>query len=565
MPSAGDSCRTNPEKAPPVRVLIVDKADINRLGLKAALSSLPGFDVVGEAADGENALKAVLRLHPDVVILDIDLPQKGGMDALVQIKKATYGTRVIILTHQEDGNLVASATSSGADGYCLKDINSRQLTLAISKVMAGHRWIDPRLTRQITEVAVSRWQAGKKHGKLQELELKIFEMVAGGADSKEIASRLVLSLSEVQAIISSLVDKLLTSIEKPHLKTGSLTTAASQLWHKEALWIDTPKAKSGPETKDSASSLPAILRADGAFDGRYQLESVIGIGGMSIVYKAIHLHMERIVAIKVLHPDSVSNPKLIARLKAESKAISALEHPNIVSVHDFGVTEAGHPYLVMDYVEGQPLNKLFEQVSLVDAYRYIDIFAQVCDGLAATHAKGLIHCDLKPSNIMLQDNDTGRDLVKILDFGLAKFLPKDTSADVRLTDSYEVTGSPLYMSPEQCRGGTIDARSDLYSLGCIMYEAFAGRPVFDGNTPYKVFSQHLTDHPKRFIIDPSAKSIPPALEEIVFKTLEKKQDERFNSALEVKEALLGCNNHRKYSEIKAVPKERTVTQNPKLS
>ncbi|PWU01667.1 MAG: hypothetical protein C5B53_02540 [Candidatus Melainabacteria bacterium] len=531
-----ESSQAKGQSAKPIKLLIVDGLDIIRLGLRAALDLQPNFQVVADCADGDTAIKLAARYNPDLVIMDMDLPVLDGITATTQIKHQAPKTLVVIWTKHDDSDLVLAALGAGADGYCLKDLSSTELAEAMQSIMAGNRWIDTRVTPKLSQLTGS-WQKKLEEAPQQqvEVELKILQLIEQGASSKDVAKNLLLTDQEVTEIIERMVNKLLVSGEFQSSQRFANLRRVPDANGETAL---TEGSDQESNAKQALRVIPAILKTENAFAGRYKLISVLGVGGMGMVYKAMHLHMERTVAIKVLHPESAADPKVIARLKRESKAISALRHPNIVSVHDFGVTDSGQPYLVMDYVEGPSLENIFLQGIKVAPERYAEIFMQVCDGLTAIHAKGLVHCDLKPSNIMLQDDGSGRDQVKILDFGLVKFLPQGTSIDLRSTDSFEVTGSPLYMSPEQCNGSTLDPRSDIYSLGCIMYEAFTGKPVFDGTTPYKVFSQHFRELPKPFIVVQPPQPIEDRFERLVFKALEKEPESRFNTAQELKEELL---------------------------
>lgn len=524
----------------PIRILIADSVDVMRLGLRAAFDLMPDFEVVADCGDGNTAVKLAARLTPDLIILDADLPLLDGIAAVAQIKSQAPKTLILMCSSYNDRDVVLAALGAGADGFCLKDLGSLKLGNAIKEIVDGERWIDPRLSSKLGTTNGESNRKGSEPLKQIEAELKIIELVEQGASAKEIAKQLRLSDGTVTTIIERMVNKLLVSGEfESSERLSQLQKVPKKLGNgKKAIDFEPDNTKE--PSKPGLEAIPAILQTEGAFDGRYRIMSVLGIGGMGIVYKAMHLHMEREVAIKVLHPDSASDPKVIARLKRESKAISALKHPNIVNVHDFGVTEGGQPYLVMDFVEGQPLSDIFENHVPMSAERYADIFIQICDALSATHAKGLVHCDLKPGNIMLQDNGSGKDIVKILDFGLVRFLPQGSTVDLRSTDSFEVTGSPLYMSPEQCNGSTLDPRSDIYSLGCIMYEAFTGKPVFDGATPYKVFSQHFKEAPKPFLVVQPTEPIEDRFEAIVFKALEKDPEDRFGTALELKNALIRC-------------------------
>jgi serine/threonine-protein kinase len=355
-----------------------------------------------------------------------------------------------------------------------------------------------------------------------------------GSNGKEIANQTGLDISQVRKVVSHVVEKI---FEAGGVQ-GSFRSPAVLDFSEVRHGVPERVIEESVLAQKLDSSTPAVLRTEGAFAGRYKIERVIGKGGMGVVYKARHLLMERTVAIKVLYPESASDLKAVAQFKKESQAASALKHHNIVSVYDFGVTEAGQPFLVMDYINGVSLDKLFQEKEHIEPLRHVDMFLQVCDGLAVTHTHGLVHCDLKPSNIMVEKDATGKDSIKIVDFGLAKVMPVSASVQARLTDAFEITGSPLYMSPEHCKGNTLDARSDIYSLGCIMYEAFTGKPVFDGASPYKVFSQHLIDDPLAFAVVQSGRQLPPEMETIVLKALKKNPDERYQSALELKHDLI---------------------------
>lgn len=511
----------------PVTVLIVEDIDIVRLGLKTALIGSPEFAVVGECGDGENAVIMACRLNPDLVLMDIGMPKMDGIQATIQIKEQTPKTKVIMFTSHEDDDEILAALGAGADGYCLKDMSFHDLRFALSTVVSGQRWIDSRLTRKVVELTGWKGQDSKQERqRLLDLELKIFRLMQKGVDIRTIADEIDLSVEQVEKVIGRVMEKLLDTVGMHQTAEPTKPPAFPGF---------APEPQAG-NSETSNRRMPAILRTEGAFAGRYHIDSVIGRGGMGIVYKATHLLMGRTVALKVLYPESASDLKAIAQFKKESQAASALRHQNIVSVYDFGVSDEGQPFLVMDYVNGVSLDKVLEHKNL-ELNRSIDIFLQVCDGLSVTHAQGLVHCDLKPSNIMIESNANGKDLVKIVDFGLAKSVPKNRSIQSKLTDSFEIVGSPLYMSPEQCSCSALDARSDIYSLGCIMYEAFCGQQIFDGKTPHKIFSQHLTDEPRPFAVVQPKRRIPLELESVVFKALKKDPYERYQSVLELKHDL----------------------------
>jgi serine/threonine protein kinase/tetratricopeptide (TPR) repeat protein len=270
---------------------------------------------------------------------------------------------------------------------------------------------------------------------------------------------------------------------------------------------------------------------------KYEILAVIGGGAMGLVYKARHTLMKRVVAIKMLHPNMLPDAGTVMRFKKEAEALSCLNHPGILTVFDFGISTQGQPYLVTDYLEGQTLGELLESTQVVPWQRTVNIFMQVCSALAHAHKNGVIHRDIKPSNIMLTEFEDQQDVVKILDFGIAKVITEETENSSQLTRTGEVFGSPLYMSPEQCRGKSLDARSDIYSLGCVMFRTLTGQPAFFGQDLVECLYKHVNEAaPSLREMTPEA-NIPEALEQVVLKCLAKDQNDRYQTMVELKEAL----------------------------
>lgn len=261
---------------------------------------------------------------------------------------------------------------------------------------------------------------------------------------------------------------------------------------------------------------------------RFKILNLIGAGGMGNVYKAHHKQVDRIVAIKFLHIDKINRPATVRRFQQEARAAAKLSHPNIVSFFDYGLTDENLPYIVMDYVEGVPLEELIQDGPL-PYERGVPLFLQACDALQHAHDNGIIHRDIKPSNLMFLRQEDGRETIKILDFGVAKLAPRIDSQDpqLSLTQTGELFGSPQYMSPEQWAGQTLDARSDMYSLGCVMYEALLGKPAVKGKNIVETIYKHTNERPQTFKTVRPDLVIPEQLEELIFKTLEKDPNSRF--------------------------------------
>jgi serine/threonine protein kinase len=274
------------------------------------------------------------------------------------------------------------------------------------------------------------------------------------------------------------------------------------------------------------------------FAEKYEVQSVLGRGGMSIVYKARHKYMNRVVALKLLLEHLADDPTAFQRFQKEAQAASSLSHQNIVSVHDFGVSTGGQAYFVMDCLEGEPLDDVINATGGVPLDRAVSIFRQACEGLAHAHKKGVVHRDLKPSNIVLVKEEDGSETVKIVDFGLAKLHRPEGVEEARLTQSGMVFGSPLYMSPEQCQGYPLDARSDIYSFGVLMYETLAGTLPFKSDSFFNIALLHIHKDPPPFSETAPSKLVPKELEAVIVKCMAKDADKRYESVDELRQKIL---------------------------
>jgi serine/threonine protein kinase len=268
----------------------------------------------------------------------------------------------------------------------------------------------------------------------------------------------------------------------------------------------------------------------------YEMLGIIGQGGMGVIYKARHLVLNKLVAIKTIH-SNLYTPEIVQRFQIEGRAASSLSHPNIVSVHDFGVTQFGQPYMIMEYVNGRTLADLLRSEGALSSKRFVEIFSQVCSGLALAHRKSIVHRDLKPGNIMLVSEDQGEEQVRIMDFGIAKIMTDENAATPSLTKTGETIGSPLYMSPEQARSLKTDFRSDLYSLGCVMYECLTGSPPFAGQTFMETLLMHMEKMPPPMKEASLGREIDPRLEKIVMRLLAKEPEKRYLSMDDLLDAI----------------------------
>jgi hypothetical protein len=271
--------------------------------------------------------------------------------------------------------------------------------------------------------------------------------------------------------------------------------------------------------------------------GQYRLMAPLGAGGMGDVYLAEHRMLKRPCAVKLIRPEQAGDPQVLARFEREVQMTARLSHWNTVEIYDYGRTEDGTFYYVMEYLPGLSLEDLLQRHGPLPAERVVHLLRQTCHGLREAHAVGLIHRDIKPGNVFAAQRGGLHDVVKLLDFGLVKPVAEIPSA--RLTQEGAISGTPLFMSPEQARGlGEIDGRSDIYSLGAVAYALLTGRPPFDRTSPLEVMIAHARDE----VVPPSQlqADVPADLEGIVLRCLAKRPEDRFQDTDSLEQALAEC-------------------------
>ncbi len=269
-------------------------------------------------------------------------------------------------------------------------------------------------------------------------------------------------------------------------------------------------------------------------DGRYRVLEVIGRGGMGVVYRVEHLRMGKIAAMKVLHQALAQDTEAVSRFEREAAAVSRLHHPHAVQVFDFGNAH-GALYLIMEYVRGQDLGHLIERDGPMPWARAAPLFAQICGALQEAHELGVVHRDLKPENVLITRTSNGRDYAKVLDFGLAKLDKRDVPTTA--TDKQSIVGTPYFMAPEQIRGEDVDARSDIYSFGALMFELLTGQHLYNGATAVGVLTKHLTAEPDSPSMRIPRMGIPPQVDHLCRKALERDPAKRWQTAQQLADAI----------------------------
>ncbi|HEY9784950.1 MAG TPA: protein kinase [Candidatus Obscuribacterales bacterium] len=265
-------------------------------------------------------------------------------------------------------------------------------------------------------------------------------------------------------------------------------------------------------------------------DGKYEIQSVLGEGGMAVVYKAYQTKMERTVVIKLMQGWLLSNKNAVERFEREAKLTAKINHPNIVTVFDCGVLNGKGPYLVMEFIKGESLGDKIARQGALPFATAANIIIQICRGLQEAHSAGIIHRDLKPDNILLQDRTDRPDWVKIVDFGISNLV----QGSKRLTKTGKMVGTPEYIAPEQLKDKPIDIRTDLYAVGIILFEILTGRVPFEGESAEAILMKHLLEPPPPLsqVRDDLGDSTP--FDDIIQKALKKNPDDRYQTATELR-------------------------------
>lgn len=286
--------------------------------------------------------------------------------------------------------------------------------------------------------------------------------------------------------------------------------------------------------------IPTVTRVE-TLANKYIIKDKIGQGHLGEVFQATSIDSDQEFAIKFLTSTYANQDRAIQRFKREAKAASELEHPNIVKVYEFGDTEDGSCYIVMELIKGLTLRRMIRRNGPLEARDCVNIFLQVTDALAHAHGRGLVHRDLKPSNIIIQNRGKEDQNIKLVDFGLARHIDSTKAAEEKVTLEGYVVGTPAYMSPEQCLGKTIDPRSDIYSLGCVMFRALTGIAPVAGTTARETMENqiHRTSVPLDRI--PRHIIVPEDLKKIMEIALMKEPEDRYQKVEEMRSALSKAN------------------------
>jgi len=504
--AGGESASESPAvdtHRPTHRLLIVDDVEDNCEILRRRLER-EGYEVES-AANGRQALELVREQRFDLVLLDILMPEVDGYEVLEELKQDpnTRDIPVIMISALDDMASVVRCIERGAEDHLPKPFDPVLLRARISASLEKKRLRDMELeylgrVKEVIQAATAVEDGSYRSGSMAHL--------AGEADELgrlvRVFDGMAVKVRERESLLKDRVRDLRREIEA---------------------------ARATPRAVDALVD-GGNLRTGQQFADRYEIEATVGSGGMGSVYRARDLELDEEVAIKTLKHQFVTDETLIGRFKQEIRLARRLSHGNVVRTHDFGQWR-GVFYLTMEHVEGITVRELIDTRGQLEVSSTLAIGSQLSAALDAAHEQGIIHRDIKPQNLLLDPDG----VLKVMDFGIARLAEKTST----LTEAGLVVGTPSYMSPEQLLSEAIDARSDLFAVGVVLYECLTATLPFEAEAPVALIAKILSEEPlaPRRLND----EIPEALSELILSLLAKNPDDRVQTAEELGERLRGLN------------------------
>ena len=491
-PATGTGPKTAAAPAGKARVLVVDDEAGNRDLLGRRLQR-EGYAVVS-AAGGREALELVAREPVDVVLLDVMMPDLDGLAVLERLKAdpASRDLPVIMISALDDLSAIARCIEAGALDYLPKPFEPVILRARLAASLAEKRFRDQerdlvRALGVVTAAATAVEAGAYQGGQLADL-----------AQRPDAVGRLARVMDRMASEVGAREANLRNRLDRLRTEIGVARQTREVV----------------------AQTDEDRLGAGETFAGRYRVEAVVGRGGMGTVYKARDTELDEIVAIKTLRPELVVDDESRERFKDEIRLTRRITHRNVVRTHDFGEAN-GIWYITMEFVEGLTVRQLLDARGTLGVESALAIGSQLAESLGVAHATGVIHRDIKPQNLLLD----AEGVLKVMDFGVARLA---TGSAARHTQAGLIVGTPAYMSPEQLTGEEVDARSDLYSVGVVLFELLTGRLPIDGATVMALFAKVLSEEPPR----PGSlvPGVPPALDALVVQLLAKRPEDRIERA-----------------------------------
>lgn len=446
--------------------------------------------------NGLEAQAFILANQADLIVLDWDLPGLSGIEILKDFRTFGGSCPVLMLTGHGQVEDKELGFDAGADDYLTKPFAVKEFMMRVKALLRRSQATVGNVIT-IGDIVID-FDTSKvmKSGKNVTLVTREFQLLSYLAKNRQDSVSANDLLNKVWTADAEMTPEVLSSVARRLSKKldpdGRILRLDSAI---SSITSELPIPSISQSEQDAALD-PMLGRL---LDGKYEIIKAIGGGASGTVYKAKHKHMNVQVAVKILAPQLSMQPDLVRRFEREARAAALLRHRNVIIIHDMGVTEESQPYIVMELLNGFSLAELLEKNGKLAPEDAIEIVQQVCQGISRAHAEGLTHRDLKPGNIMLVAEETETFTVKIVDFGLAKSARQEDGA--RLTQTGALIGTPSYMSPEQCNAEGIDPRSDIYSIGCILYELLTGSVPFVSNNLIEIFVKHAQDPPPPLVLD----------------------------------------------------------------
>jgi DNA-binding NarL/FixJ family response regulator/tRNA A-37 threonylcarbamoyl transferase component Bud32 len=526
-----------------LRVVIADDEPINRIGLKWLLSSFSKkVEVIAEACNGQEAVRFAQSLQPDIILMDITMPFMDGISATEAIRKTNSSVKILMLTSRNSEQDIQAAIEAGANGYCLKDASPERFMTALEVIRDGNLFLDSSVMHSFKNViagGANRKQELKNcdtaaYQTLSENELEIMALKMKGLDDAEAADTLCISLESFKDTEIKIKAKIIELESRAISNNGGRSDSIVKIC--QVCELHYPHSETVCPKDGSTLVSEAVSRPAGSIvAGKFEILGFIGRGGGATVYKARHKFLNQLMAIKIIHAEMATDFSMLQRFRYEAESASHLNHPNIVRVHDFGITDTGTPYLAMEYLEGMNLSAHIKEKGPLSRNQLITIFWQVCAALEHAHSRDLVHRDIKPSNIFLSYSAHGEVFAKLVDFGLAKSTIHEKKLNV--TQHGQIVGTPWYMSPESCRAQDFTVASDIYSLGCTLYECVTGKPPFIGESVTDVMFKHISAKPPQIELREDASRSERQLARLINKCLQKDPVNRYSTVAEVKAQL----------------------------
>ncbi len=488
------------EQNRPARILVVDDVEDNRQLLRRRLEK-QGYEVL-TAEDGKQALAMVEQNAPDLLLLDIMMPELDGFAVLERLKgnKSTRDIPVIVISALDDVESAVRCIEQGAEDFLSKPFDPVLLKARVGSSLAKKRARDrERAYLQAAEAVASAAVA----------------VEAGTYRAGALAS--VSRRSDAVGRLARVFDAMASNIR-----------AREQQLHERvrALKVDIAKAREAGPGAPAAVPLPQTGERVG---GRYEILATLGRGGMGAVFRAHDFELGEEIALKTLRKESIGDAAVIERFKSEIRLARRITHRNVVRTHDLGEWEGGY-FLTMELVEGITVRELIDTRGKLSVESVLAIGTQLADALAAAHAEGVIHRDVKPHNLLLD----AEGVLKVMDFGVARLSERGGAG---ITEVGLVVGTPAYMPPEQLLGEEVDVRADLYSAGVVLFEAVTGRLPFVAASPMALIARLLQEEaPRARALNPD---VPEGLDALLAQLLSKRREERLGSAGEMRDRLAG--------------------------